>query len=244
MPPMRREDPTRVTAKPLLLAIAGAAFAAAALVSVSLLGGRGDENEPVATPISHMTHTGRDSLLRGIPQDGIALGDPKAPVTLVEYADLQCPYCAQWSREAFPAIVDDYVRTGRVRVVFRGLAFVGPDSDTALRAALAAGRQDRLWDVVHALYLHQGAENAGWVTTDLLRSLGGTGVDAERMLDESDSAAVDREVRAAASAATAAGVPGTPYFEAGPTGGALAPLKASALDAETFAAELDRILAR
>ena len=86
---------------------------------------------------------GEAGLLRGIPQQGTALGSPDAPVTLVEYADLQCPYCAQWARDAFPELVRDYVRTGRVRIVFRGLAFLGPDSDAALRAALAAGQQRR-----------------------------------------------------------------------------------------------------
>jgi protein-disulfide isomerase len=96
------------------------------------------------------------------------LGSPDAPVTVVEYADLQCPFCAEWARRAFGEIVRDYVAPGRVRIEFRGLVFLGPDSEVALRTALAAGRQDRLWDVVHLLYANQGAENAGWVTQDLL----------------------------------------------------------------------------
>ena len=50
------------------------------------------------------------------------LGSPDAPVTLVEYADLQCPFCAEWARGTFPAIVDEYVRPGQVRIEFRGLA--------------------------------------------------------------------------------------------------------------------------
>lgn len=244
MPPLRREDPKRrAPARPLLVAFAGAALVAAALISFSVLGGRGGESETAPAASADAATSGRSPVLRGIAQDGIALGDPKAPVTLVEYADLQCPYCAQWARDAFPTVVDEYVRTGRVRIVFRGMAFLGPDSDTALRAALAAGRQDRLWDVVHGLFLQQGPENAGWVTTELLRGLGHAGLDADRMLAETDSAAVERELVDADLAAKAAGVPGTPYFEAGPTGGVLAPLKVSGLDAETFTAELDRILA-
>jgi hypothetical protein len=95
---------------------------------------------------------------------------------------------------------------------------------------------------VHALFLRQGAENAGWVTTDLLRSLGGTGLDWRRMLDESHLPAVDRELKAAARAATAAGVPGTPFFQAGRTGGPLQPFRPGGLDADTFRAELDRLL--
>ena len=148
--------------------IGGAALLAALMVAASVLGSRGDSNAPApaanaAGEVAEAAET--EALLRGIPQDGIALGSPNAPVTLVEYADLQCPYCAIWAREAFPAIVDEYVRPGHVRLVFRGLAFIGPESDTALRTALAAGAQGRLWNVVHLLYGNQGAENAGWSRT-------------------------------------------------------------------------------
>jgi protein-disulfide isomerase len=216
---------------------------AAALVAASLLGSAAAQGESPAPHASVAVSVERDPLFRGVPQDGIALGNPQAPVTLVEYADLQCPYCAQWARDAFPTIVREYVRTGRVRVVFRGLAFLGPQSDTALRAALAAGEQDRLWDVVHGLFLQQGAENAGWVSDALLRSFGGTGLDTQRMLDSTQSPWVERQLAAADRAAGRAGVPGTPFFQAGRTGGALTPLRVSALDAETFRRELDRLLA-
>jgi protein-disulfide isomerase len=68
------------------------------------------------------------SLFAGIPQQGNVLGSPMARVTPVEYADLQCPYCGRWARDTLPALVRDYVRTGKLRIVFKGLAFLGPDS--------------------------------------------------------------------------------------------------------------------
>jgi protein-disulfide isomerase len=221
----------------------GALLLVCILIAASLVGGRTAEADdtPVAAEIA--IPAGRDELFRGVPQDGIALGRVDAPVTLVEYADLQCPYCAQWARDALPAVVDEYVRRGRVRVVFRGLAFLGTDSDKALRAALSAGHQDRLWDVVHALFLQQGAENSGWVTDELLQSLGRTGLDAKRMLGEAGSSSVDEQLAAAARSAEAVGVSGTPFFQAGRTGGVLEPLHVKALDAATFRAELDRLLA-
>ena len=139
--------------------IGGAALLAAVMVAASVFGSRGGADAPKVSgapaaeaPATVAATAETEALLRGIPQDGIALGSPDAPVTLVEYADLQCPYCAMWARDAFPAIVDEYVRPGHVRVVFRGLAFIGPESDTALRTALAAGSQGRLWHVVHLLY--------------------------------------------------------------------------------------------
>lgn len=226
-----------MSVRALGLVFGGAAVLAAALIAASLSGGQG------TTPVEPAAASA-DSLLHGIPQDGLALGRPDAPVTLVEYADLQCPYCAVWARDAFPAIVDEYVRPGRLRIVFRGLAFIGPESELALRAALAAGEQDTLWDVVHGLYASQGAENGGWVTEDLLRRLAdAAGADADRMLRETRSAPVERELAAAAAAARAAGIPGTPAFEIGPTDGALEPLRVDSLDAEAFRAPLDELLA-
>ena len=59
-------------------------------------------------------------------------------------------------------------QSGKLRIVFNGLAFIGPDSDKALRTAIAAGQENHLWDVVHGLYARQGDENAGWVTDELV----------------------------------------------------------------------------
>lgn len=234
--------------------IGGAALLAAVMVGASVLGSRGDSAAPppaTGTPAAEADFTvaaaaETEALLRGIPQDGVALGAADAPVTLVEYADLQCPYCAIWARDAFPAVVDEYVRPGHVRLVFRGLAFIGPESDTALRTALAAGSQGRLWHVVHLLYLNQGAENAGWVTAELLGELGRSvgGLDPARMLAGRGSAPVERELAAAQRAAEAAGVRGTPSFQAGPTGGALEPLPVTSLGPEEIRARLDALLAR
>jgi protein-disulfide isomerase len=234
----------------LALTLGGAVLLAAALIGASLLGGSESapaEPQPVTTlagEAEESEESGDDSLLRGIPQDGIVLGTAKAPVTLVEFADIQCSYCAVWARDAFPTVVDEYVRPGKVRIVFRGLAFLGPESDTALRAVLAAGEQDALWNVLHGLMVRQGVENSGWVTQDLLRGLArGAGIDAELMLEQSSAPAVERTLAAARAAAQKAGVPGTPFFQAGPTGGVLQTLQVQALDADAFRAELDRLLA-
>jgi protein-disulfide isomerase len=214
------------------------------LIAASLVGASGDERKTVPPSTSQLA--GDPALLRGLPQRGRILGSPNAPVTLVEYADLQCPYCAQWARSAFPELVRDYVRPGHVRIEFRGLAFLGPDSDLALRTALAAGNQNRLWDVVHLLYANQGAENGGWVTEDLLDGIGAAipGLNARRMLGQRWSPRVEREVAGAATAAERDGISGTPAFLAGPTGGKLEPIVLSSLDAGPVRAHLDALLAR
>ena len=123
----------------------------------------------------------------------------------MEFADPQCPYCADWAKTSLPTIVRRYVRTGKVRIVFDGMAFVGADSDTALRTALAAGRQGRFWNVIELLFENQGTENTGWVTDSLLRSIGAAvpGLDAQRMLDERTSSDVESALANAAVARAA-----------------------------------------
>jgi hypothetical protein len=129
-----------------------AAALAAGLIAASQIGA-GEAGPPAAVPFVHVG-------LEGVAQRGAALGRADAPVTLVEYADLQCPYCGEWARRSLPVIVDEYVRTGRVRIVFRGLAFLGPDSALALRAVMAAGDQNKLWSLVEDMYRRQRLETA------------------------------------------------------------------------------------
>ena len=167
-------------------------------------------------------------------------------MTLVEYADLQCPYCAQWARDALPTLVDDYVRAGKLRIVFHGLAFLGPDSNTALRTAVAAGRENHLWDVVHGLYLNQGSENAGWVTDTLVQEIAGgvPGLEPDELLATRWEKTIDPELERFAAAAKAAGVQGTPAFQVGPTGGRLERVEVASLDPEGIVPAIEAALAR
>lgn len=226
------------------IAGAMAALIAGALIAVSIVGAGG--KEAVATPPATVSGTDVGALLARIPQQGPVLGRPGAPVTLVEFADPQCPFCAQWSREAFPDIVRDYVRTGKVRIVFRGLAFIGPDSEKALRFAVAAGFQDKLWYAVELLYANQGPENSGWVSDDLLAGIGAAipGFDLQQALSDESSARVDAEISAAQQAADRLGVRSTPSFAAGRTGGTLTLVTLTGLSADALRPTLDSLLAR
>jgi protein-disulfide isomerase len=124
------------------------------------------------------------TIFSGIPQQGIALGNPKAPVTMTEFADLQCPFCREYTAAVLPTLVRDYVRTGKVRMVFRDIAFLGDDSVTAGRAAAAAGAQNKLWQFIDAFYADQGDENSGYVTADFIRGIAQKvpGLDVNRLM--------------------------------------------------------------
>ncbi|MEX2613879.1 MAG: thioredoxin domain-containing protein [Gaiellaceae bacterium] len=148
----------------------------------------------------------------GIPQDGTVLGSPKANVTLIEYADLQCPACRNYSEAVLPTVVADYVRPGKLNAEFRGVAFIGPDSEKALRLVYAAGMQNRLWQLQEALYRNQGGENSGWLTDELVRELasGIPGLDVGRLFADADTPEVAGMIEEVAGQADAAEVPGTP----------------------------------
>jgi protein-disulfide isomerase len=198
--------------------------------------------EDTGVPLNGVAETTK--LLAGIPQHGNVLGKPDAPVTMIEFADLQCPYCAQYALDALPTIVRDYVRTGKVKLVFNGMAFIGPDSEKALRAAYAAALQDRLWNVVDLLYKNQGAENSGWVTDGVLESVARSipGIDVNTMLDAQKTTAVDEALAKASAQAQQANVTSTPSFFAGPTGSTLQPVQVTKLTPEPFQQALDALL--
>jgi protein-disulfide isomerase len=200
----RRRRLTRLGA---LLGVAAAVIAI--LIAVS---GSGPKAGTAAAPITGARDA--NALLAGIPQDGVALGDRDAPVRVVEFADLQCPFCAQASADVLPGVIRDQVGTGKVRFEFRALAFIGDDSVRAARFATAAAAQDKLWNVVELLYANQGAENSGWATDALLRRVAAavSGLDASRALAERDSAAVTAQLETASSLASRANVDETPTF--------------------------------
>jgi protein-disulfide isomerase len=187
----------------VVLAFGIAIAAAVALVVVALVG-RSDSSAPAtANPVADLS---------GIPQNGRVLGSPEAKVTLIEWADPQCPACRSYTETFFPTVVDEYVRPGKVNTEFRGIPFIGEDSVKAYRFMLAAGEQDKLWQLQEALYRHQGAENSGWVTDDLVRDLASQidGLDVDRLFSDAERSDIVAEAEGAQAAGQAAGIRGTP----------------------------------
>ncbi|HEY7003716.1 MAG TPA: thioredoxin domain-containing protein [Gaiellaceae bacterium] len=234
-PPTRRPNPRR---RQLLITLAAALLVAAALIAVSRLSADSKSSNDSSSSAQGEVKGAAESrrLLAGIPQNGTVLGDPNAPVTLVEYADLQCPFCQQWALGTLPTLVEDYVRPGKLRIEFRGLAFIGPDSATALQNALAAGQQDKLWNVVDLLYQNQGQENSGWVTDELIDGIAASvpGLDADQLATDRSKPAINAQMAQAAAQANAAGVNQTPFFQIGGTGEPLHTLQFTSLEPKQF----------
>jgi protein-disulfide isomerase len=176
----------------------------------------------------------------GIPQDGLSLGRKDAPLTLVEFADLQCPFCRDYAVQVLPQIVERYVRTGQLRLELRVLRFLGPDSVTAAAGAAAAAQHDRLWQYADLFYQRQGAENSGYVTQDFLHEVASdAGLKTQPFTRAIAERRAERMARDAEAEAKLLGVEGTPSFFIGPTGGALRPMQISALEFGQFATAIE-----
>ena len=183
-------------------------------------------------------------LFAGIPQHGTVLGRPDAPVRIIEFADLQCPYCREYTAQALPSLVRDYVRTGKAQMEFENLSFIGPDSVQAGHVAAAAAAQNKLWNFVDLMYLNQGTENTGYVTSSYLRRLlrAIPGLNVAAALSTSQTRAADAALTEANQLAVKNGVNGTPSFLIGHIKGPLRQFQPPTLTAAPFAAALTSLM--
>ncbi len=189
----------------LLIGLAAAAALVAALVVGAIVLSGGDSGET--------TDASASSFLEGIPQAGMILGKESAKVTLIQFEDPQCPICKSFQDEGFSDLVGTYVATGKVKIRYAGLAFIGEDSQKALFHIIAAGKQNKAFQFSEELYARQGGENAGWVTDDLLADIAAAlSLDHDQLMTDAESSEVKQEAAAMAAEATKLGVEGTPWF--------------------------------
>jgi protein-disulfide isomerase len=226
----RREERERAEAQAgnqdrrtrLLRMAAGAVFLVIAAVLVLIVvnasnGSGGDTNLEEVGAVNR--------LLIGIPQDGTVLGDPKAPVELVEFGDLQCPVCKAYSEEILPQIIETKVRQGKVKIDFRNFTIIGPQSIPAGAAALAAGKQGRGWSYIELFYRNQGEEDSGYADDAFLKAIAkGAGVENLAKWRTAREKLIP-EVEETTAEARHLGFEGTPSFAVkGPSSKGLEPL--------------------
>jgi protein-disulfide isomerase len=227
-PPVRSKGAARGRqASPRVLAAAGGLvvlIVIAVVLAVVLSGGKSSSlgtlptNGSLANGLPGASDV--DALLKGIPQQGLTLGSSSAPVTLVEYIDLQCPFCRQFETEVMPDIVRRYVRTGRLRVEARVLAFIGPDSSRGRDAMIAAGEQGKAFNFAQLLYDNQGTENTGWLSDSTVAQAAESipGLNPRQLFAARDAGAVKRGAATFDNEATAEGVTATPTLFVGRSG--------------------------
>lgn len=110
-----------------------------------------------------------EALLTGIPQSGQVLGDPTAPIKIIEYMDYKCPICGAASRNLVPPLIQDYVRTGKASIELRPVHIIeGNQSETAALNGLGTAPQSRMWYFTELILRNQGNELDPWLTQGVL----------------------------------------------------------------------------
>jgi protein-disulfide isomerase len=230
-PPVRSKGPQgsdrRRQASPRVLIAAGAAvavIAVAVMLAVVLTGGNSNAlaDVPAVGSLAYGLpgSSNVQSMLKGIPQSGTTLGSSKAPVTLTEFIDPQCPYCQEFETQVLPSLVKDDVRAGKLRIQMEPWAFIGPDSVRGQAAVLAAANQNKAFNYAAVLYDNQAEENTGWLTDSMIAAIAKSvpGLQVHTLLNERSSSAVKAAQKQVDDAATARQVTGTPTIFVGKTG--------------------------
>ena len=216
-------------ASPRALAIGGTvvALVAIAIVLAVVLGRGGSSGLPAGTPavgrIDANSLPGAaeaTSLYKGIPQSGLTLGSPSAPVQMVMFIDVQCPVCQNFELTAMPTILRKYVRAGKVRVELKPWAFIGNDSFRGRLALIAASLQGKGYPFAELLYLNQGQENTGWLDDTMIAQTAASvpGLDVRKLFADRNSSQVKSIANDVDALAQTDSVQGTPTILVGKNG--------------------------
>ena len=203
----RPGPPAGVNAKYAAAAAVAAAVVAAAVAYSAV------PQEPAAEPRMH----GSVSTAQGSP----VLGDPDAPVTIVEFGDYQCHQCYNWFHNSKPQITERFIDTGEANLVFVDMAFLGRDSPRAAQASHCAGDQGQYWRYHDMLYrMQEPAIDGGWASAERLKAFAfALNLDQESFDSCMESSEHSKRVQANTAEARKAGATGTPMFViAGPGG--------------------------
>jgi len=146
------------------------------------------------------------------------LGDPNAPITLVEFGDYQCFFCNKFFHDTEQKLLENYVDTGKVKIIFKDFTIIGPDSKTAAHAAHCADDQGLFWEYHDTLYNNWNGENNGWASSkNLLRMAQDVGLDIDEFTDCMQNEIHTQIISASNADARILGLTGTPgFFVIGP----------------------------
>ncbi|AOD24297.1 disulfide bond formation protein [Rhodococcus sp. p52] len=184
----------------------------AVLLAFLVVGRTGAEDaaDPVTAP--QMGPVG--DMSRRIDGDPLAIGAVDAPVVLIEYSDYRCPFCAKFSRDVEPALIDKYVDEGILRMEWRDLPIFGDQSMAAARAGRAAAAQGKFWEFNATVYAASPDRGHPDLTPESLRSFAAAaGVpDLDRFDREAADPSVDQSIYADMLEANTIGVSSTPSF--------------------------------
>jgi protein-disulfide isomerase len=233
-----------------LMQLGGVAGVVVVVIVIILVASSGGSKSsiPKTSGEKNATVTEVSSAMGGIPQSGDVIGRPTAPVTLQYFGDLECPICKQFTLGALPTIIQKYVRTGKLQIEYRALETATREPEVFKNqqvAALAAGKQNKMWNFLETFYHEQGEENSGYVTESYIQGIAQQvpGLDLSRWTNARSEPALTNQVTSDGQAANAAGFTGTPSFLLGHRGGQMQKFEAPSLtDPTAFGEAIEKLV--
>ena len=96
------------------------------------------------------------------------MGNPNAPITILEWGDYQCTFCYKFHQNTLDIINEDFIKTGKVKIIFKDFPLNGLDSKLAAEASYCAQDQEKYWKYHDELYKNWEGERTGWITRESL----------------------------------------------------------------------------
>ena len=194
----------------------GAGIAVACIFCGVLLVNMIDTNSPQVLDeitIREITSTKKPTIASFYDNASPILGNPNAPLTLVEFGDYQCTYCKKFFHETEESILINYVETGKVKMLFKDFIVVNEDSLNAASAAHCANDQEMFWQYHSALYNNWDGEGTGWASSEQLHKFATTlGLDMNQFSECMDKSKWKELVNSSHADGRVLGVDATPTF--------------------------------
>ncbi|MFD0560108.1 protein-disulfide isomerase [Stackebrandtia endophytica] len=186
----------------------------------TLIGSMGDDDPATPSPTGDTaaspTTDPLAELARRDANDPLAMGEVDAPVVLIEYADFTCKYCGAFAENTLPALIEEYVEPGHVRIEWRDTPILSEDSVTTAIAGRAAARQGLFWEYYEVIYAHTFSEAGDYSRAVLLELVGQIdGLDIETFTADLDDPKLATAVNTEGTQSRGLGVSSTPTFVVG-----------------------------
>lgn len=186
---------------PGAIVLAGVVIAVAVIYSV---------NSPSVKNVEE-NRTAAIAALPAVNSGDFVLGEANAPVTFIEYGDFQCPFCGKFFKETESVLRENYIKTGKVKFIYRDFAFLGSESTWAANAARCAGEQGKFWEYHDYLYGNQRGENQGAFSKSNLKNFASAlGLDRSKFDSCVDNDKYLSEIQKQTKTGGEVGVTGTP----------------------------------
>ncbi len=194
----------------IIAIIVGVVGAGIGTYSIATVGSRLNQT---TTPNESIPSTKTEGLNQLASNGSPLLGSKDAPITIVEYGDYQCPNCMRFAAEIEPLIVENYINTGKAKLIFKAFPIYGDDSVNGALAAYCAGEQNKYWEMHDLMYHNQQAINSGWLSSDNIKKFAsGIGLDMQPFNSCFDGKKYTQKVTENFNEGKSAGVSGTPTF--------------------------------